>query len=174
MKKKGFSLAETLISMAIFSFLLTIIVQFIILYNQMKRNIEKISDISFQAKNISKKIDNLLHQTINENNKISFSISNSDIVIKRISLPNNQTISAIGIYTSHRNEKYWQLEIFNNNITNKQNVLNQVYPIYYIKNQDNLQIVILHIYADIYSSILFHRKSKPKKVCFSTFLIKSF
>ncbi|MCS6955979.1 MAG: type II secretion system GspH family protein [Candidatus Calescibacterium sp.] len=167
--KRAFTLAEVLVGIAIVSFILTAVVQFIIFYNHLKRAIERISDITTQADLISKKINNILYETPNLNNtKIQFQES-GNIIIKKLVISGTQktTISAIGFYDLHNNGRYWVNETFINNKKYTNRIPDSIYPEYRKYNN----FVILTIYAELYSTIVPLKISKPQKVSFGTFFI---
>ncbi|MCS7243490.1 MAG: hypothetical protein RMJ36_01980 [Candidatus Calescibacterium sp.] len=167
--KKAFSIAEILVVIAILSFILIAVVQFIIFYNHLKTGIERISNITREADLISQRINKILYESPNLNDtKIQFQ-GNGNIVIKKLVISGTQqtTISAIGFYDLHDNGSHWINETFVNNKKYIHRMSPNVYPEY--KKHNNY--VLLTIYAELYSTIVPMKISKPKKVSFGTFFI---
>lgn len=168
---RAFTITEMLVVISIISFILILIVQFIVFYNHLRRGMEKISDISNEAELLSERIKSVLYEPIRFNNSKIVLQDNPDLVIKRIieNASQSTTISAIGFYGLQADQNFWVNEIFISNTKREYKMSKRIYPEYRKFRHQQTSFVILCIYAEIYSSLVVSKSSKPKKVPFGTF-----
>jgi len=163
MLRKGMTLAEVMVSVAIIGFLLTLIVQIVILYNQFSRNSQKTKDVSTEGNLLAGRISQLMK--VSEKGEIQVNQNDEGIVI-RINDENKEVLGAIGFYgIGQRETKYWRNEFFIGNVRKEYKMIREVYPEIVEKNG----MVIVSVYGDIYNGLLVRKDSKPRKVPFGTF-----
>ena len=172
---RGITIPELMLAITIVSFILTLIVQFIIFYNQLKKGMEINYQSINQAKLLSEKINLVIGKMDDNNSYFRMQNHNNKIIIKKC-FGNNVTFSAIGLYLNPQNNgnvKYIDCQVFINNSTKNYRFLSNVYPEVRIDNQGNVLNALLVVYANLYSGLIISKKSKVKKTTFGIFFINN-
>ncbi|MGC8815862.1 MAG: type II secretion system protein [bacterium] len=111
MKLKGLSLIETLVSIAIISLLIGVMVYIILFYNRLQRETGFLTTATLDAKEIGIKIER--YMLISKNINIEKRINNGYTYIIKCSGDSNNQESEIW-YINNNNEKYNKVFIYDN------------------------------------------------------------